>query len=77
FVHKKMICEKIRECIDNLPTKHRDLMSYYLENGCTQREAAAHVGVSESSAFQIIKKSLTQIRKTLESQRVFEGAMPI
>lgn len=77
MVYKKMICDKIKECINKLPPKHRDLLTYYLENGCTQREAAEHAGVSESSAFQIIKKSLVHIRKTLESQQIFEGALPI
>ena len=68
--------ERFYQYIERLPVKHRAALEYYLQHNCTQREVAAHIGVSESRVLQLIKGATESMRKMLaEDQESFESAL--
>lgn len=71
-ISRQQDIDSIMRCIHELPEKQRDMMLYYIENDCTQKEMAKHSGFSESRAFQLMRKSIADIRKNLQIDQTIE-----
>jgi len=59
--------ELLRRGLDELPDRERQILRLRFFEGLTQREIAEHVGISQMHVSRLIRRSLDEMRDTLES----------
>ena len=59
--------ELLRRGLDGLPDRERQILRLRFFEGLTQREIAEHVGISQMHVSRLIRRSLDEMRDTLES----------
>jgi RNA polymerase sigma factor (sigma-70 family) len=63
IANRTLVCERIRQIIDALPERERNVVRWYFFEGVTHREISKRLGVSKTRAYQMHHEVLRKLRR--------------